>query len=593
MCPMWTKLIRGGLTSFLTLLVLHAALASAQNQGQYRSRILLDPLDNMGRGTEIPTAELEAQIDSIEAPYARASAHRFLARHAAGEGNTAAAIAFYLEALSDEGLSEVANREMRRELARLYLLDENHAEAARVLQRVLNTSLQAEPTDFLLLAQAHYRRGDYIAMISALDGLSERGLPLNSSQLRQVLALYYRVGAYSQCEGVLRKLLEREPENPDNWHQLAHIFLKQNDTKSALDQLALAMQKKVPFTSQQRSLLIDLQAANGNPHGAATMLAEAINSGILPGDEINQRKLFEFWLQAKEHQQARIALQAAAESSGDTELYLYLAQLQMDEELWPAMTATVLAACSQRLRDLYVSRANLLLGVGLYKQGKLREARAAFINATLVGGAQAEAAEWLQFIGAEPATDRELLQVRGPCFGTKGKNSDLGTVSAETIEQNATQPDSVANASPSAVGESALDINTAAQRRYFMLPVKQQSIAELMPELGSIGTRMHLNLVKAGGTADGPLTIIASPSGEMAVALPIRGTPQASGRYRVITVEPFKHAAFELPGVRALPGAVGNFHNQLRTAGYQPTGETRVEVQHGDPARAVLQLGIE
>ena len=68
------------LATTLLLLALPAQLL-AQETGQYRSRILLDPLGEIGKGSEMSVDELEAEIDSIRDPYARSSATRHLARH--------------------------------------------------------------------------------------------------------------------------------------------------------------------------------------------------------------------------------------------------------------------------------------------------------------------------------------------------------------------------------------------------------------------------------------------------------------------------------------------------------------------------------
>ncbi len=276
-----------------------------------------------------------------------------------------------------------------------------------------------------MLAQAQYRLGDYVAVVVALDGISAAGLALDARQLGQALALYYRVGAYQQCERILQQLLSLQPDEPQHWHQLATVYLQQNKQQQALDQLSLAHEKGITFTGPQLQLLIDLRANAGNPYSAAVLLQEAMAAGNLERNSANQSKLFQLWLQARERDRARTALQAAASSSGDTELYLYLAQLQMEDQQWSAMLSTVLAACNRRLDDRYVSRANLLLGVSLFKQGREQEARRAFINATLVGGANEQAAQWLQFMNAAPATEGELRQVRGPCFGSQGKKSAL------------------------------------------------------------------------------------------------------------------------------------------------------------------------
>ncbi|WP_165787100.1 tetratricopeptide repeat protein [Pseudohalioglobus lutimaris] len=565
----------------------------AQNQGQYRSRIQLDPLGEMGKGSEMSVSELEAQIDQIKDPYARSSAGRFLARHSVQEGDYEGAIRYYREALGSKGLSDVANRQMLRELAQVYLLNEDFRQAAITLERALDIKLQPEPADFLLLAQARYRLGDYVAVVVALDGISAAGLQLDRRQLGQALALYYRAGAYQQCEHILRQLLQLEPENPQHWHQLATVYLQQNKRRDALDQLSLALEKQVPFTGPELQLLIDLRADGGNPYSAAVLLQEAMVQGSLDNNAANQRKLFELWLRARERDKAIAALQEAARSSGDTELYLYLAQLQMEDQQWQAMLATVLASCSQSLDDRYVSRANLLLGVSLFKQGREEEARRAFINATLVGGANEQAAQWLQFMDAAPATEQELRQVRGPCYGSAGKKSTLQPVPRQVAARAETGADNPVQETMRDSLPAEVALKTVPARRFYYVS-QDESITQLLPRIRALAVRLNVNLVKSGGSADGPVTLLALPGEDLRLALPTRGAPQASGRYRLYNAAKFKCAWLHLvQGEGDAQAMMAGFRKDVEAAGYRLTGEYRLQQIPGDDTTVELQLGVE
>lgn len=576
------------LAVLLALLCWWAPLA-AQESGQYRSRIQLDPLGELGKGSEMSVAELEASIDSIKEPYAKSSASRFLARHSVQQGDYAAAIDYYRQALLARGLSDVANREMLRELAQVYLLNEDYREAAITLQRALDIKLQAEPGDFLLLAQAQYRLGDYVAVVAALDGIEANGLSLDVRQLRQALALYYRVGAYQQSELILQRLLALEPGQPSHWHQLAGVYLQQNKRRAALDQLTLALEKRVPFTAAELQLLIDLHAVTGNPYTAATLLQEAMAEGGVPASAANQRKLFELWLQARERNRAKTALQRAARGSGDTELFLYLAQLQMEDQQWQAMLTTLLGACEQRLQDRHVSRANLLLGVSLFKLGRDEEARRAFINATLVGGANAQAGEWLEFMQAAAPSPEEARLVRGPCVGSEGKQGSLQK--QKVPAQPVAEPAASSAAEQIAIAQPA--IKTVSGARFFY-SAHSEDLADLLPDIQALAVRLNLSLVKAGGTADGPLTLLVLPGEDLRLALPARGAPQARGRYRLHNAPQFRCAWLRLEQAEADPvAAVTSLQEQVLAAGYSLSGEMRLVFAGGGTPSVEIQLGIE
>ncbi len=568
------------------LLVSSVALAQ-----QYRSKILITPEGELSKGASLSTEELEKQIGSIQDAYGKSSAGRHLARHYVEQKQYDKAIEFYRTALAAQGLSDVANREMLRELAQVYLLQKDYSAAAGVLQQALNIDLVPEVTDFLLLAQAHYRMKQYVQVVAALDQIATLGLVMNPRQMHQALALYYQAGAYAQCEDLLRRLLQLEPDNADNWHQLASVYLQQNKKRQALDELTLAREKRVPFSADQLVLLADLQAFHKNPYGAAELLQQAMDQQEIPGDATNYRKLFEYWFLAREEQKMQAALSRAAQLSGDTELYLYLAQLQMEQRAWQAMHQTMLAACAEQLADRYVGRANVLLGISQLKLGDAVNARRSFINATLIAGANTQAAQWLEFMGAEPATRKESRRIVGVCYGSIDKQqAEDGTLIVDAPE---------AAADPGV----EFQIKTVPSLRLFYASY-EMPLAELAAQAKSQVVRMGVSLVKSGGSVDGPVQLIsqgdlpAQGDSTWQLALPSSGSPRASGRFRVRTTEAFKCAYTALQGAGPeLAEQALAFAGALQEAGYSLSGERRLVLpsrENGSGTIIVeLQIGIQ
>jgi tetratricopeptide (TPR) repeat protein len=565
------------------LLVLVSLQAGAQ---QYRSKILITPEGEISKGAELSIDELEQQIGSIESPYAKSSAGRHLARHYVQQKEYDKAIEFYRTALAAEGLSAVANREMLRELAQVYLLKEDYSGAVQTLESALRLDLVPEVNDYLLLAQAHYRLGKYVAVVVALDQIKANGLTMNTVQMRQALALYYRAGAYAQCEQLLLQLIELEPNNPENWHQLASVYLQQDKKRQALDQLTLAREKAVPFSEADILLLADLQAVNQNPYGAAEILQQALAQQEIEANGRHYRKLFEFWFLSREQEKATAALKDAARLTGDIELYLYLAQLQMDNREWRAMYQTMVDACAKELPDKYVGRANLLLGISQLKLGDEVAARRSFINATLIVGVNVKADQWLNFMNAEPATKAESRRIVSICYGSVDKKVRPGGIgaAADTVQ----------------TAEQDIQVKTVLAMRLFYSE-HDIPLAELAQKVRSLMTRMGVSLVKSGGSIDGPVQIISgaqgAAEGELQLALPARGAPRAGGRYRVRSTSAFKAAYLVQTGSgEELVRAWLRFAEAVQVAGYELTGERRLVMSQGgsvDKPAIELQLGIE
>jgi tetratricopeptide (TPR) repeat protein len=568
--------------------VLFAALPVSAEQ--YRSKILVTPEGELGKGAELSIQELEQQIGSIHAPYAKSSAGRHLARHYVQQGEYGKAIEYYRQALDAEGLSDVANREILRELAQVYLLEGDYPAAASTLDRALKIDLVPEATDYLLLAQAYYRMKKYVRVVATLDGIEERGLELNPQQMHQAVALYYSAGAFARCQDLLRKLLEIEPDNPDNWHQLVSVYLQQNKRREALDQLALAREKGVPFSEEDVILLVDLHAVHKNPYGAAELLQRAISEGEVKGDARTYRKLFDLWFLAREAERARKALKQAARLSGDTELYLYLAQLLVEQRDWQALYDTMVAACANQLEDRFVGKANVYLGISQLKLGDEAGARRSFINATLITGANAQAGQWLEYMNAGPATRDEARQIVGICYGSRDKRLEPG--------------ESVGVALATESGDSGQDgsfeiRDIPAQRMFYRQ--YQMPLAELAGKARTLVTRMGVALVQAGGSMDGPLHILPGDSGDTGeaswqLALPTSGSPQPRGQYRVRTASGCRCATVTATGEGdALLEQWLDFSRDVQEAGYRLTGERRLVIAQ-TPDRQVtveFQLGVE
>ncbi|MBE9540290.1 MAG: tetratricopeptide repeat protein [Proteobacteria bacterium] len=579
----------------IVLLVMALALSAGAKaeKGQYRSKVLLSPVGEIDKGAGLSIKELEQQIDGIEQAYSKSSAGRHLARHYVAQGEYDKALEYYQTALAAQGLSDIANREMLREMAQVQLLKEDYKGAVQTLEQVLRSDLVPTIADYLLLAQAHHRLGNYVTVVAVLDQLEEKSLNLDAQQTHQALALYYSAGAYAQCETLLVRLLQLEPDNPENWHLLVSVYLQQNKKDKALDRLALAREKSVSFTEREILLLADLHAVNENPYGAAEVLSAALLAQEAEASGDNYRKLFEFWYQAREKTKAQQALIRAAQLSGDTQLYLYLAQLQMDQQNWQSMHKTMLAACKDQLQDKFVSRANLLLGVSQLKLDDTVGARRSFINATLIGGAGEQAGQWLNFMNAAPASKDELRRIVGVCYGTRDKRGSVASISniaaeAATIEQ------------PSSAVIS-IQTKTVPQMRLYYTE-SELPVQEVLKKLNSVAMRMNMSLVKARGTVDGQLQLIytrhhsGEGDGRLQVALPVRGLPTTRGQYKSRTAQAFKCAYLGYRGEAAGLGAVwAGFVQSLEDQGYRFTGETRLvfSTGTGDGLDVEVQLGID
>ncbi|MFD2230124.1 hypothetical protein [Alkalimarinus sediminis] len=572
----------------------------------YRSKLYLDPNKQLSETADLSLQALEKQINSITDAYTKSTTGRYLAHHYVKQKEYGKAIEFYNLALEAEGLSAVVNQELLKELASVYVLQQQYEHAVTTLNRLQMLDLGSQ----LLLAQSYFGVQDYLATVETLDKIPLTDAELTEQQLNQMLALYYKAGSYPQSQRVLQRLIDLYPQTFKYWRQLTSILLAQNKQRPALDHLALARHKKLPFELEDILLLADLYVANQAAAKGARVLEQAVLAGEIKRDESVIKRTFEYWLQAREKEKAVNTLEQSIDQIEDFDLFIRLAQLQMEQSDWKPMNTTMLTACKNVLKDRYVSQANLLLGISELKLGNKVSARRSFINATLLGGRGEKAKQWLDFMDAEPATDDERSEITGPCQPRDSKVRYAKTSRSPKVDIEMV---AVANNDPTVANDEHVigSVNTKtveAQSLYGLnLTVKAEEIAA---SIKKNAFRAGVALVKSGGTINGPLHILfeGGASGEaltegeplnFRLAFPYKGKPRNKGSYRAKKAPAFKCAYLTFNGTaEETPAAWGSLIKRAIAAGYTPTGESRMilTMNASDPTAEPayeLQLGIQ
>lgn len=562
--------------TLLPILVLLLASAAANAQEQYRSRMYIDLDQSATENVSLSVSELEKQMHTFQDNATRASAEKFLAQHYAGQ--------------------------------------KDYDKAADALQHALADQPSDNPDMYLLLAQLQYKRKQYVESAAALDKALALQKNPGKELLQSALAVYYNIGNYDRAAQIIQQLVSQDFNNAVLWQQWISLYLKAGKNAQALNVMALAWEKGIPFRDQDIMLLTDLYAINRIPGRGARVLEEAIASGRIKADAKINDRLFRLYMQAGERDKAQAALEKAANISHDTELQLHLAQLLMEKEQWQPMQDMVLKACDGALPERLVARANLLLGVSQLKLGDKEMARRSFINATVVGGATEQAGQWLAFMKAEPATKSETAGIAGPCYSddthsvltasmpSANRNTTTSTDqtatpdtasdnhSAEEKSRAASMPATVAigqfdvAAFAALKGDPAasLDIKTAEAQQLYVGDFSLTP-ADMSTEIVPLATKLGVAIVKNGGKIAGPMHIIfpeppAMVGGKIKVrfGFPVSGNPLSTGRFQLVRDKGFKCVSRNYDGApEGVPAAIAQLYADAKARGMKFSGESR------------------
>ncbi|MCC7516668.1 MAG: hypothetical protein IT470_04930 [Pseudomonadales bacterium] len=609
-------------------------------QEQYRSRMYIDldvaPTENVS----MSVGELEQKIGGFQDAATRASAEKFLAQHFAGSKDYDKAIKYIEKSLQNPAITPESKREMLGQLARISLLQKNYEKASVAIQNYLDAGGKNDAEIQLLLAQVQFKRKNYVASAAAMDkALSLTGNP-STDMLRNALGVYYSTGSFDRAAQIMQRLVAADLNNAELWQQWTSLYLKAGKNAQALDVMALAWEKGIPFREQDILLLTDLYTINKIPGRGARVLEEAIAAGRLKSSSKINDRLFRLWMQAGERDKAQVALAKAASDSNDVELQLHLAQMEMEKQQWQAMQAQVLKACDGALPERLVARANLLLGISQLKLGDTELARRSFINATVVGGA-ADAAQWLAFMKAAPASKSETVGIAGPCYSddtrsiftaslpdsqrenkpaaaTPAEAAAPAAVSDEAVSDKTVSDETVSTASAPVVKKSgdefanitgdpsaALTVKTT---KSVSLYVAEYSLTadEMKSEIVPLATRLGITVVKNGGKIVGPMYMIfpelpSASGGKIKVrfGFPVTGNPRPQGRFQLVRDNGFKCVTRDYNGAPEGVGrAVAQLFADAAAQGLKLSGESRQladkdNVVGGKTVKLELQVGVQ
>jgi tetratricopeptide (TPR) repeat protein len=274
----------------------------------------------------------------------------------------------------------------------------NYAGAIEILDTFVANNDQV-PEAFYLLGLAHYQLGDYEKARPPAERAARMASDAPASWLELVADLLKRANDPRAAIPWLERLIEKAPGNKTYWLELSLAYEKINDYERALATMRLAASAELLTDDVEFHRLSDLLVRQGLPQQGATVLEEALAAQKVTADEAVYTKIGTAWFTAGEPDKAVFPLENAARVADSGDAYVRLAIVHVAREDWLAAVNALHAGMGRgSLTD--AGRANLLMGVALYAQGKYEEARDWFTMAAESEASRASANEYLAAIAA-------------------------------------------------------------------------------------------------------------------------------------------------------------------------------------------------
>jgi len=336
------------------------------------------------------------------------------------------AIKAYDEVLKQPDLPEALMMSTLKTKAQLQFTQEDY-EGALITIRLLMTSIEEPSADvYMLEGQALFQLARYVEALvpikTAVDMFRNQGQKPKENWLLLLRVIYFEMKDYDNMTDVVLELIAYYPKDTYIL-TLAGIYSELGDTKKQLVLTEVLYEKGFLHGSSHATNLANLYLLHGLPYKAATILQKEIDAKVVDANERNLRLLSQAWYQAREDQKAIPPLRAAAEMSDDGELYIRLAQSHINLEQWKS--AATAAQKGLKLGGLKRNdQANIMLGMALFNQKRLEQARRAFQRASQDNRSKRTAVQWIAYVDSE-IRRRELMDQDLPEYKPKERDEML------------------------------------------------------------------------------------------------------------------------------------------------------------------------
>ncbi|EHU5172566.1 tetratricopeptide repeat protein [Vibrio parahaemolyticus] len=179
---------------------------------------------------------------------------------------------------------------------------------------------------WLRIAQSHYQLSQWNKVLSAMGRYEKFGQPDELGPLSIKLASELELKKWQPAIVTIKRLIAIEPERVEWWRQLVALHLRVDDSKRALDAMALAKLQGVALSQDDFKLLAQLYAKRGIPERAALIMEQLEDLNV---DSQLKAQQATYWQMAKEWDKSIDSWRIAAKL--DSKYYWNYSQLLVQQ----------------------------------------------------------------------------------------------------------------------------------------------------------------------------------------------------------------------------------------------------------------------
>jgi tetratricopeptide (TPR) repeat protein len=313
------------------------------------------------------------------------------------------AIRAYDQVMAQPELPEALMLSTLKTKAQLQFTQEDYEGALATVRQLIANVSEPSADIYMLEGQALFQLARYdealVPIKTGIDMYRQQGQVPKENWLLLLRVIYFEQKDYESMIGVVRELIAYYPKDTYVL-TLAGIYSELGDTKKQLALTEVLYEKGYLNTASHITNLANLYLLHGLSYKAAKVLEKEMNENIVDANERNLRLLSQAWYQSREDAKAIPPLKRAAELSKEGDLYIRLAQANINLERWSEAAKAVQEGL--RLGGLKrVDTANIMLGMALFNEKRLEQARRAFERAATDNRSKRAATQWIAYVDSE------------------------------------------------------------------------------------------------------------------------------------------------------------------------------------------------
>jgi Tfp pilus assembly protein PilF len=358
-------------------------------------------------------ANAQAKLQTLKmdklSPYEKSRVEQIMSNIAVQQEKYEEARQHLVNAIQAGGLNDQETSQLRYQIATLYLQEDNWAKGAEALEEWFKTAQNPNGAAYYLLAIAYYQQDKHDKAFEPAKKAVELTDQPQSSWIQLLLSLYLDKDDYKSAVPLIERLVSMEPKKKNHWVMLSSVYQQLEDYPRALAAMQVAYEGGMLTEDSEYRRLGDMLAFNEVPYRCAQVLEKAIADKKVEANADAYQKLANCWIAAREFDKSLDPMGRAAKASNDGDLYVRLAEVNVQREDWAGAAAALESALDKgKLKD--TAYAQLLMGISLYNEKKPREARPWFERATKSEQRRKTASAYIQRIDIEA---KEAAQATG------------------------------------------------------------------------------------------------------------------------------------------------------------------------------------